>query len=138
MIRPTKIILHHSATKDSGTVSWNAIRKYHIEQCKWDDIGYHFGVELINGHYEILVGRTLDTVGAHTSGHNSDSIGICFVGDFDQVLVPPGQWEAGLKLVRWLTQAYSISRANIYGHRNFAPKTCPGINFDIGRFIKEL
>lgn len=144
MNRPTKIILHHSATKDSGTVSWNAIRRYHISQCKWEDIGYHFGIEFVEdkgdpkGSYEILVGRTLDKAGAHTTGQNHDSIGICFIGNFDDQLVPLFQWNAGLRLVRWLMRQFSISRANIYGHRYFAPKTCPGIGFDVELFKLQL
>lgn len=141
---PKIIILHHSATKDSGTVSWNAIRRYHINECKWNDIGYHFGIEFIEdkgdpkGSYEILMGRTLDKVGAHTTGHNSDGIGICFVGNFDEAPPPDGQWQAGLKLVRWLCGEFSISRGSIYGHRNFANKTCPGKMFSIDNFKMDL
>jgi hypothetical protein len=144
MNKPLEIILHHSATKDSGTVSWNAIRRYHINECKWNDIGYHFGIEFMEdkgspeGSYEILIGRTLDQDGAHTTGHNSKGIGVCFVGDFDLVQPPIGQWKAGLKLVRWLCKQFSIPHSNIYGHREFAPKTCPGLKFDVNLFKEEL
>jgi N-acetylmuramoyl-L-alanine amidase len=143
-MNPTKIILHHSATKDSGTVSWNAIRRYHINECKWGDIGYHFGIEYVEdagapaGSYEILVGRTLDQVGAHTSGHNSDSVGICFIGNFDLLPPPMRQFEAGVKLVRWLCAQYGIEKSEIYGHRQFSPKTCPGLYFDIEIFKEAL
>lgn len=143
-MKPRYIILHHSATKDSGTVSWNAIRRYHINECKWGDIGYHFGIEYIEdkgdplGSYEILIGRTIDKAGAHTTGKNSNSIGICFVGDFDLQPPPQSQWDAGLKLVRWLCQEFTISKALIYGHRDFANKTCPGIMFDVEKFKEDL
>ena len=141
---PTKIILHHSATKDSGTVSWNAIRRYHVNVCSWGDIGYHFGIEFITdpgdpkGSYEIITGRTLDRAGAHTSGQNSSSIGVCFVGNFDEGPVPPEQWRQGVKIVKWLCTHYGILPKDIYGHREFSPKTCPGAQFDIEAFRKDV
>jgi N-acetylmuramoyl-L-alanine amidase len=143
-MNPKRIILHHSATADSGTVSWNAIRRYHVNECKWGDIGYHFGIEYIEdkgdiaGSCEILIGRTLDQAGAHTAGQNSDSIGICFVGNFDILPPPLRQFEVGLKLVRWLCKQYNISKDSIFGHRQFAPKTCPGVFFDVEIFKEAL
>lgn len=143
-MKPEKIILHHSATKDSGTVSWNAIRRYHINDCCWSDIGYHFGIEKIDDtgspddSYEILMGRMPDEVGAHTAGQNSWSIGICFVGNFDDIHPPDGQWQQGLKLVRWLCKEFNIHYSEIYGHRDFANKTCPGTMFDVEKFKEEL
>lgn len=136
---PREIILHHSLTADSGTVSWGAIRRYHTDAMGWRDIGYHFGVELVGEDYEVLLGRTPLEDGAHTVGHNQTGIGICFVGNFDDDPVPAAQWLAGIKLVRWLMAAYGIPAKAIHGHREFAPyKTCPGILFDVDRFILDV
>lgn len=124
-----EIIIHHSATKDSGTVSWGAIRRYHIDVNKWSDIGYHFGVELVSdvvgSFYEILIGRPLSKIGGHTTGHNTNTIGICMVGDFDVVPPPKEQLERLQSLINELRiQFPSINKISF--HRDYATKTCPG------------
>lgn len=134
---PEKIILHHSLTKDSDTVSWGAIRDFHVKANGWSAIGYHFGIENLRGQTEILIGRLADQAGAHCRGHNSDSIGICFVGNFDVDPVPAETWAAGVRLCKFLTRQYGITV--IQGHRELNPhKSCPGINFDIKKFKKEV
>jgi len=135
---PNKIILHHSLTKDFRTVSWPAIRNYHVNELNWQDIGYHFGIEQVNDSYEIFMGRMPYIKGAHARRQNESSLGICFVGDFDTVAVPEGQWKKGLVLVRWLMNEYNISINNIWPHSAFADKTCPGLKFDIPRFCAQL
>jgi len=132
-----RIIIHHSLTKDSETVSWGAIRRYHIDM-GFNEIGYHYGIELLRDDYEILLGRMVDEVGAHTKGYNTGSIGICFVGNFDLIIPSKEAWKLGLKLVRFLCRTYNIKKEEIYGHRKFADKTCPGLMFDINKFKKEL
>jgi len=126
---PNKIIIHHSLTKDTGTVSWGAIRRYHIETMGFDDIGYQWGIELVNDHYEILMGRRPDQTGAHTIGQNDQSIGICVVGNYDIDPVPDVLKDEIQKLLTWLIFNYNISSKEIYGHTEFANyKSCPGKN----------
>ena len=135
---PRWIILHHSLTSDGQTVSWNAIRKYHVETNHWQTIGYQLGLELIGDHYEILMGRMLNQQGAHCVAHNRDSVGICFVGNFDLTPVPVAQWDMGIHLVRSLCDIFHIPFANIRGHRDFDPKTCPGKLFDVDQFRLDV
>lgn len=127
-MNPNKIILHHSLTADTKTVSWGAIRKYHVETLGWTDIGYAWGIELVNDHYEILMGRRPDLVGAHTIGQNDQSIGICVVGNYDIDPVTIEIKDAIQKLLTWLIFVYKIPSKEIYGHCEFASKTCPGKN----------
>ena len=141
---PKKIIIHHSATKDSGTVSWQAIRRFHIEDCAWPEIGYHYGIEMVQDqpwakpHAEIMLGRFANEPGAHTKGQNHESIGICCVGDFDKEEPPQEVWEACLSLVRYLMVLYGLLKDDVYGHRDFAVKTCPGKRFDMDKFRADL
>lgn len=159
--KPKRIILHHSLTKDSETVSWNAIRRYHKSYAyqgkiiyklaadkykqkgyyvkyPWSDIGYHFGIELINDEYEILMGRMLTRSGAHTYGHNQDSIGICFVGNYDIIVPEERMLNLGVKLVVSLCTMFDIEVCNIHGHQHFANKTCPGTLFNLGHFKYDV
>ena len=134
---PKRIILHHSLTKDSETVSWGAIRHYHLS-LGWDDIGYHFGIELARDDYEIFLGRMPNVAGAHTVGENSRSLGVCFVGNFDLAPPPPQQWAKGVQLVSWLCENFHIPPTNIHGHCEFAHKTCPGTHFDLTKFRRDV
>lgn len=137
-MKPAKIILHHSLTADGQTVSWGAIRKYHKETNGWKDIGYHFGIERVNDDYEIFMGRYMNEQGAHTQGQNHDSLGICLVGNFDLAAPPDAQWRVGLRLVRSLCELCRIPHSEVHGHREYAPKSCPGRLFDMAKFRREL
>ena len=133
----THIILHHSLTKDSGSVSWDAIQRYHTDTLGWDDIGYHFGIERIGDAIHCLTGRPLEFVGAHCREQqmNIFGIGVCFVGNFDEDLPDTGALEQGKKLCASLCMILNIPVANILGHRECKPsKTCPGILFNLDEF----
>lgn len=145
------IILHHSLTKDSGTVSWDAIRHYHKHVRKWDDIGYHFGVELVGETYQYMLGRHVRENGAHTKalGMNSLGLGVCLVGNFDVAPVPIDQWNKALWLCKWLCDGFDIEEHNVLGHREVGAmigkdwkagefKSCPGKNFNLNRFRTDL
>ena len=131
-----KVIVHHSLSKDSGTVSWGAIRKYHTETLGFKDIGYSVGVELVQSgdelYYEILMGRMWDEAGAHTRGQNKDSLGICFIGNYDIIAPKKEMIQAGAKVIALWLKLFNLSIDDIYSHHNFnIYKTCPGTQFDM-------
>ncbi len=135
------IMIHHSLTKDSKTVSWGAIRKYHTEVRRWDDIGYHYGIELVGDYHETFIGRTLQETGAHCyqKGMNRKAIGICLVGNFDRQLPPEGQLAQAARLVKSLMEELTIPVENVVVHRDYATyKSCPGKLFDMGKFRARL
>ena len=136
---PNRIIIHHSLTKDSETVSWQAIRRYHTGFKGWSAIGYHYGIELVGKRYEILTGRMMNEKGAHCKGFNRDSLGICLVGNFDLYKPTKAQWTLLLRLVDSLCEVLKIPYTAVRGHNEFASwKSCPGRKFDMGKFRKEL
>lgn len=141
MNNPTHIVIHHSLTEDGQTVSWGAIRKYHVDTNGWRDIGYQLGIELIGDHYEILMGRMLNETGAHCKegGMNNCSVGICVVGNFD--IAPPSaiQMEMLVELVKSLMQMFNIPKENVKRHHDYATyKSCPGEKFPWSLFLSQL
>jgi len=136
MFIPKKVIVHHSLTRDSGTVSWGAIRRYHMETLGWKACGYHIGVEqVVSGgavYYEALMGRMWNRAGAHTRGHNHDSLGICFIGNYDGVPPPREALKAGAAVIALWMELYDIGIDDIYTHHHFNKnKTCPGSLFSL-------
>ena len=137
----TAIVIHHSLTKDSATVSWDAIRRYHTEVLGWSDCGYHYGLELVGDVYKVMNGRAPWIDGAHCKeeGMNRLSLGICLVGNFDLEPPPARLWQAALLFVRGLIIPKDIQPDRVFGHREFAPyKSCPGKMFDMEKFREEL
>lgn len=145
-MKKTHLVIHHSATPDGQTFSWGAIRKFHVEQRGWRDIGYHFGTELVGDAYENIMGREWDDHGAHCpeGGLNAIGLGWCVVGNFDILAPSPILWTHLIKTGKYLTRFLKIPVENILGHAEaqakygVVSKSCPGKNFDLERFRKEI
>lgn len=93
-------------------------------------MGYHF---VIYADGTIRSGRPLQFMGAHTKGHNHNSIGVCYVGGVDEDLKPKDtltqqQYASIVYLVKALRVAYG-ENLKIHGHNEFANKACP--SFDV-------
>ncbi len=71
----SEVIIHHSA--GPRTQSVESIRRYHVEDRGWSDIGYHY---VIDGQARRHVGRQIPKRGAHAPP-NTGRIGICVTGD---------------------------------------------------------
>lgn len=136
--KPMGIVIHHSLTPDGKVVDWDAIKRYHVEEHGWADIGYHFGIELTPTGLQIVTGRPINMVGAHTVGKN-DCIGICVVGNYDPAAPDAAHMNALVQLTLALLGQYPhLTPQDIYPHSQFAPKTCPGKSFPWSTFIAQV
>lgn len=69
----SEIIIHCSATVEGKDFFVKDIDRWH-KQRGFKMVGYHFVIRL-DGTIE--QGRPLEMIGAHCTGHNAHSIGIC-------------------------------------------------------------
>jgi N-acetylmuramoyl-L-alanine amidase len=121
------LVIHCSDSPDDRDVDAEEIHRWHKER-GWDGIGYHYVIKR-NGITEN--GRPVYWTGAHVSGHNHHSIGICLIGrnDFADV-----QMEALKKLLYALK--FKNQDARICGHYELDDrKTCP--NFAVGSWLED-
>lgn len=134
------IIVHCSYTPPSMNIGAAEIRRWHVEERDWADIGYHYVIRR-DGACE--PGRPIEKNGAHAKGHNGGSIGVCLVGGMAEGDRRPdcnftcSQWASLRLLVRELMELYDIDVARIIGHRDVnAGKACP--TFDVPAWAATL
>lgn len=135
--RIDEIIVHCTASREGQPLTVDAIRRMHIRERGWSDIGYHYVVYLDGSVHE---GRNVNISGAHCTGHNTHSIGVVYVGGVKTDGKTPKDTrteaqKAGLiKLLKDLKKLYP--KATIHGHREYANKACPC--FDAKKEYKDL
>lgn len=135
-------VVLHCTDSEWGTVE--SIRRVHIQERQFTDIGYHRVFTNCYPTYESLhsrrpvpeydgkdwLGRPVEERGAHAVPWNEDSIGIALVGRAGTF--------TGLQLLgvvahcAELVHAYQIPISAIYGHYEVpgTQKTCPDVNMD--------
>jgi len=134
-----KLTLHHAAgfsasSLESGKIQVRAIQDFHQDGRGWNDIGYHFVVDMDGNIYQ---GRPETVIGAHVGGANTGNIGVCILGCYH----PPEQnWpcfdnldysteRALIKLYAWISDTYDYNPQVLLGHRDYFNRTsCPGDN----------
>lgn len=123
-----KIIVHCSATPEGKDFSVADIRRWHLQR-GFADIGYHF---VIYRDGSVNIGRPLHKSGAHCSGHNKNSIGVCYIGGCETHTQKPKDTRTSAQkdsLVRLITELrQQFPNASVHGHNQFANKACPCFN----------
>lgn len=126
-----KIVVHHSATT-SGTAESYA--RYHVDTRGWPGIGYHF---VIDQDGTINQTNWLETVSYHTGNNNTSSIGICLTGNFDIQQPFPAQMASLNALISHLKNQLG-QNLQVYGHRDYSTKTCPGNNIALSSYNPNI
>lgn len=128
--KTNRIILHHSGVSVLQNIE--VIHNYHKNTNKWSGIGYHFYVRKDGS---IFRGRPEEMIGAHAYGANSDSIGICAEGDFNNEIMSEIQKNAIKELVAYLEAKYGIN--TVVGHRDTIATSCPGKNYPFDEIVNS-
>jgi len=141
------IVLHHSATdyeQNKDDISGKLIGRTICDraQDKWKKkfpdykCDYHF----IIGHTgEVFKAQPIEQPAWHCTNYQANlvSVGICFLGNFENIEMPIEQFNAGVKLIKTLMEEYNIPLINILRHRDVVSDIshttdsteCPGKNF---------
>lgn len=118
-----RIFIHCSDSDVKSHDDINVIKKWHVIDNLWSDIGYHY---FITKTGEIQLGRDINLTPAAQKNNNKDTIAICLSGrdEFTQ-----SQFNTLRKLCIDITSQYSYD-IQIFGHRDVDnTKTCP--NFEV-------
>ena len=138
----THLIVHHSAGTNTAE-SWAAVVRsiwdFHVNFNGWADIGYNW---LVDPNGVIYEGRGDDILGAHFCGSNTNTMGVCVLGDFTAIQPAPEALSSLQKLLAWKTcdigadplgfsfhSSSAAMLAHISGHRDGCATACPGDQF---------
>ena len=137
--RPDKIVIHHTATANSGNGSLahafalsRFIQNIHMKK-GWDDTGQQLTIsrggivmEGRNRSLKAIRARRL-AVGAQVLNHNSHTIGIENEGTYMKKAVPRRLWHSLVETCVWLCRTYDLNPSKaIVGHRDLNRTACPG------------
>lgn len=135
------LAVHHTAGPVDQTV--DSIRRFHVDQRGWSDIGYNAVITKASGVWRLRMGRGLHAVGAHVQGYNRASFGLAICGDWRPAPAGHGPiwttdyhgWCVLLNACHVLSLFFGIPTQNILTHREFPNQAteCAGIDGDLLR-----
>lgn len=122
----TKIIIHCTGNRPNCKMKPSDFMRHQVNT----GLGYHY---IIFEDGTIFRQNPIDRVANHCRGHNANSIGIAYVGGYDENGITadtrtPAQKSSLNALLIALEQRFHVP---IYGHRHFNNgKVCPCFNAD--------
>jgi len=137
-----EIIVHCSATRASWMAGRSVedrvreIRRWHVGDNGWRDIGYHW---IVDRDGSVAPGRAERVAGAHCRGRNGRSIGICLIGGHGSARTDtfrdhytPEQDRALREVIGGIRSRHGDA-VRLRGHNEYSAKACPG--FDVRRWF---
>lgn len=128
----SRITVHHEGwepvwfnDKRTTAARIEKIRRYHVEDNGWGDIGYHYIVDRAGRVWE---GRPLNYQGAHVRNNNEHNIGILVLGNFEKQAPSSAQLKSLYATTAGLSNNHRVSAGRVRSHREINPTTCPGKN----------
>ena len=105
------------------------IRRWHVEQRGWRDIGHHW---VIDRDGAVASGRRETEIGAHVESHNRGTLGICLLGGFgasaDDLFEKNFTQAQATAVNRLIGEIKGRTMIRIVsGHNDYAKKACPGV-----------
>ncbi|XP_026231734.1 peptidoglycan recognition protein 5 [Anabas testudineus] len=126
-----RVIIHHTAFPSCTSLTeckdqLISIQRLHMQERGFDDIGYNF---LVGRDGTVFEGRGWGVAGAHSKGNNHDSLGIAFMGNFNND-TPSNEEISSVKqlLQSGVSQGYLHPEFVVLGHRDLGNTECPGEN----------
>ncbi|EAA06262.4 AGAP000536-PA [Anopheles gambiae str. PEST] len=122
------VIVHHTTGERCATVATCKemvanIQTYHQTDNRWSDIGYNF---LISGQ-NVYEGIGWHRMGAHLRGYNDKSIGVAFLGNFDQERPTPRSLNLLARLLQCGVELGELADDyRLYGARQLQSTNSPG------------
>lgn len=138
----TEINIHCSATRPewmqerSGFDKVAEIRRWHVDQNGWSDIGYHW---IIDRDGTVYRGRPESMTGAFEPKVNARGIGVCLLGGFgsgaNDAFEQHYTWHQDSALRELIQQIKDRhpGATKVTGHNDYSPKACPG--FRVARWL---
>ncbi|BAL81533.1 N-acetylmuramoyl-L-alanine amidase [Caldisericum exile] len=117
------IVLHHSATDVYGDGSVLADAIMSNQRRKWIKdfpnyvCDYHY---MVGPTGKIFKGQPEEFPGWHATNYvvNLESIGVCFLGNFEKSRMQVAQFDAGVKLLKDIVKRYDIKSENVVRHKD--------------------
>ena len=119
-----RVFIHCSATDHPNHDSVEVMRRWHVDDNGWSDVGYHVFIRK-DGVAE--AGRPLERTPAAQAGNNTGTIAICLHG-LEESKFTKAQFETLIDFSRRILAAYE-GGVTFHGHNEVAAKDCPVFDY---------